>query len=234
MFYEIINKQPVALGQPESENIQTFADTSLQDTEEIGSIMLFSSNKIPDSYLICNGQSLSKSEYSELYSVIGGVFGETSTTFNLPDLREVAVAGVNTDYTLGTYKKDSFKRHTHLQCSHTHTTGTHTHTFRHVHVPQSCEHEHCTNPNTYYFYNLDTGCYCRCGVTNNCRVDQCQSCYSLCGWAGYCNVSPSINPTSVGIETSATGLYTSSTGSSDGITRGKRIGMYYIIKARSE
>jgi microcystin-dependent protein len=37
-------------------------------------------------YLIANGDAISKTEYGELYSVIGGQFGEDTNTFNLPDL----------------------------------------------------------------------------------------------------------------------------------------------------
>lgn len=232
MFYEIINGKPVALGQQEEDSkIQTFAATSesVQDTDDIGSIMLFTSSKIPDGYLICNGQSLSKSEYSDLYSVIGGTFGETGTTFNLPDLREVVVAGVNTDYTLGTYKKDMFKNHTHLQCSHTHSTSAHTHTANHVHLV-CCDHQHCTTPMSYCMYSYgDQKC-------ENIGGNVSQYYFSTYGYstytcAAYCTVNPAISSVSVTIS-NTTATYTNNTGASDGITRGKRIGMYYIIKAR--
>lgn len=232
MFYEIINGKPVALGQQEEDSkIQTFATTSesVQDTDDIGSIMLFTSSKIPEGYLICNGQSLSKSEYSDLYSVIGGTFGETSTTFNLPDLREVVVAGVNTDYTLGTYKKDMFKSHTHLQCSHTHSTSAHTHSGNHIHLV-CCDHQHCTNPMSYCIYSYGD---CKCEYIGNNISQYYFSAYTPVSYtcAAYCTVNPTISSVSVTVSTAAV-TYTNNTGSSDGITRGKRIGMYYIIKAR--
>ena len=44
-----------------------------------------SKSNLPQGYLLLNGQSLSKAEYSKLYSVIGDKYGSTSTTFNLPN-----------------------------------------------------------------------------------------------------------------------------------------------------
>ena len=40
----------------------------------------------PDGWLLCDGSSVSKDQYKALYSVVGGTYGETSTTFDLPDL----------------------------------------------------------------------------------------------------------------------------------------------------
>lgn len=44
---------------------------------------------IPNGWLYCDGSAISRTEYEELYSVIGGAYGSGngSTTFNLPDLR---------------------------------------------------------------------------------------------------------------------------------------------------
>lgn len=228
MFFEIRNKQPVALGNPEEDEKQTKVTGLVQDTDDIGSIMLFASDNIPASYLICNGQALSKEDYPELYSVIGGVFGETADTFNLPDLREVAVAGVSADYTLGTYKKDMFKSHTHAQCSHTHSTSAHTHSNTHVHCV-GLDHVHCV-PGSIPF------CYCggwKQNSGNNAASYYTGLCvYSTCVYACYGSVNTGTSMAGVSLSTLGA-TYTSNTGSSDGITRGKRIGMHYIIKARS-
>lgn len=40
----------------------------------------------PVGYLACNGASLLKSSYARLFDVIGGVYGETSTNFSLPNI----------------------------------------------------------------------------------------------------------------------------------------------------
>jgi len=40
-----------------------------------------------DGWLMCDGQAISKTLYPRLYTILGNRFGETATTFNLPDLR---------------------------------------------------------------------------------------------------------------------------------------------------
>ena len=42
---------------------------------------------IPDGWLKCEGQAVSKSTYADLYAKIGDTFGSAATTFNLPDYR---------------------------------------------------------------------------------------------------------------------------------------------------
>lgn len=39
---------------------------------------------VPDGFLYCDGRAVSKAQYPELYDQIGGTYGETATTFNLP------------------------------------------------------------------------------------------------------------------------------------------------------
>ena len=56
------------------------------NNNQIGFIIPYlSKSNLPQGYLLLNGQSLSKTEYSKLYSVIGDKYGSTSTTFNLPN-----------------------------------------------------------------------------------------------------------------------------------------------------
>lgn len=54
-----------------------------------------------DAWKLCNGQALSKADYPRLYATFGNRFGETDTTFNLPDMRGRAVMGVGPNLTLG-------------------------------------------------------------------------------------------------------------------------------------
>ena len=55
----------------------------------IGQIIEFPSNLIPSNTLLCDGSELSRETYSELFNVIGTIYGEGdgSTTFNIPDYR---------------------------------------------------------------------------------------------------------------------------------------------------
>lgn len=58
-------------------------------SEPIGNVLMWTSTIIPEGYLECNGQAVSRSAFSELYAKIGTTFGSGngSTTFNIPDLR---------------------------------------------------------------------------------------------------------------------------------------------------
>ncbi|MEQ1725169.1 MAG: tail fiber protein [Sphingopyxis sp.] len=61
-----------------------------------GEISLFSYDFVPQEWLECNGQALSSTAYSALYSIIGTKFGgdPAQMTFNLPNLNHQAVMGV--------------------------------------------------------------------------------------------------------------------------------------------
>ena len=50
-----------------------------------------------DNWLICNGRAISRTEYSELFAVIGTSFGagDSTTTFNIPDFRDKTIWGAN-------------------------------------------------------------------------------------------------------------------------------------------
>jgi len=55
----------------------------------IGTIMAYSGYKAPDGYLLCNGGLVNKTDYPELYNVIGTRYGsETSTKFRIPKLND--------------------------------------------------------------------------------------------------------------------------------------------------
>lgn len=63
----------------------------------IGEIIEYAGESIPGGYLVCDGSAVSRTEYSELFDVIGTLYGsgDGSTTFNLPDLRGKVVTGLN-------------------------------------------------------------------------------------------------------------------------------------------
>ena len=56
----------------------------------IGAIMPFAGTNVPYGYLLCDGSEIERSKYSDLYDVIGTIYGVTAlgvNTFKLPDLR---------------------------------------------------------------------------------------------------------------------------------------------------
>lgn len=65
----------------------------------IGTIVPFGGTTAPQGWLICNGAALSRTDYADLFAVIGTSFGSGngSTTFNLPTLTQL-----KQDYTVKT------------------------------------------------------------------------------------------------------------------------------------
>ena len=90
----------------------------------VGTMQIFAGSTVPDGYLLCDGQAVSRETYAALFAEIGTTWGEGdgSTTFNVPDMREVAPIGVGEStrtegthdtYTLGEFKDDQLQSHTH-------------------------------------------------------------------------------------------------------------------------
>tara|TARA_R110002050_G_scaffold847_3_gene5916 strand:- start:10910 stop:11542 length:633 start_codon:yes stop_codon:yes gene_type:complete len=61
----------------------------------IGGVVDFAGDKEPMGWLFCNGQAVSREEFSDLFDLLGESYGsgDASTTFNLPDLRGRSVFG---------------------------------------------------------------------------------------------------------------------------------------------
>lgn len=61
----------------------------------VGSIIPYGNSVVPETYLLCNGQAVSRIDYPELFAIIGVTFGsgDGSTTFNVPDYRDKFVLG---------------------------------------------------------------------------------------------------------------------------------------------
>lgn len=65
------------------------------DTLPIGAILPFSSDTIPNGWLLCDGRAVSRTEYAELFKAIGTKHGsgDGSTTFNLPNSKGRTLVG---------------------------------------------------------------------------------------------------------------------------------------------
>lgn len=61
-----------------------------------GAVIPFAGSAAPTGWLLCYGQAVNRTTYATLFALIGSTYGagDGSTTFNLPDLRGRAVAGV--------------------------------------------------------------------------------------------------------------------------------------------
>ena len=112
----------------------------------IGIMLPFGGSTLPNTYwLFCDGSSVLRDDYPDLFAVIGTTFGsEDATHFTLPDMRGRAVMGADTSATIGTYQTDTFASHNHsvtqgahthtiTDNGHTHTGPLHTHTWSNTH-----------------------------------------------------------------------------------------------------
>ena len=90
------------------DGLKLIAGSTLYADMAVGSIIPFGGSVIPQMFLLCDGSAVSRTDYSELFAVIGTTFGagDGSTTFNLPDLREAVPKGAGeTGQTVGAHVK---------------------------------------------------------------------------------------------------------------------------------
>lgn len=88
-----------------------------------GAVAHFATSAPPAGWLVCNGASLSRAAYPDLFAAIGTTFGSYSAdTFLLPDLRGVFIRGLDGGRgqdpawwrSLGSYQADAFASHAHV------------------------------------------------------------------------------------------------------------------------
>lgn len=62
-----------------------------------GAVIAYMGTNAPNGWLMCDGSAISRTQYAALFAVIGtsSGYGDTTTTFNLPDMRGVFLRGVN-------------------------------------------------------------------------------------------------------------------------------------------
>lgn len=68
----------------------------------VGSIFPFVGGQAPAGFAMCNGQTLDRTQYADLFRLIGTKYGTTNTNnFKVPDLSGRFLVGVGTGYSLG-------------------------------------------------------------------------------------------------------------------------------------
>lgn len=60
---------------------------TVPDAVPTGTLMMWASASVPTGFLECDGSALSQTTYSDLYAVLGGIYGSDASNFNLPDMR---------------------------------------------------------------------------------------------------------------------------------------------------
>ena len=84
-----------------AENLVSGREETQALANPTGTIIAFAADNPPTGYLACNGQEVSRTTYSALFSVIGTKYGagDGSTTFKVPDLRGEFLRGTGTNTT---------------------------------------------------------------------------------------------------------------------------------------
>ena len=75
------------------DNLINYYHQNVNNSLPVGSIVAYSGLTAPKNYMLCDGSSISKEEYSDLYNVIGSIYGSDENIFNLPDLRNRFIYG---------------------------------------------------------------------------------------------------------------------------------------------
>ena len=102
----------------------------------LGAIFLFAGNFAPNGYQLCNGQIVSISQFTALFSILGTTYGGNGvTTFALPDLRGRAPVGYGQGPGLSNYVEGQ-------------TLGKESVTLTSANVPAAPAHTHSINVST--------------------------------------------------------------------------------------
>jgi microcystin-dependent protein len=227
----------------------------------LGSVTMWAgdSGDVPTGWALCDGSAISRSTYSDLYTLLGNTFGagNGSTTFNLPDMRDRFVVGAGSSYSRNAKGGASSNNlsHTHSISSHTHSIAQHSHTVSsHRHSINS--HSHTVNSHYHWTSTSNDGnsvFVSESGQTSaasrvitkkratllvneqstgTIREDATAS--SSPGTTGsgtlYTNYTAPGTSTNGATSTGGTALTTGSSGSSSQENRPPYIGLFYIIK----
>ena len=98
------------------------------DTNPVGTISDFAGAQAPYGWMICDGRAISRTDYSDLFAVIGTTYGEGdgNTTFNIPNLKGRVAVGIDTSQdefvSIGKTGGSKFMQ----KHNHTKTTSNHT------------------------------------------------------------------------------------------------------------
>jgi microcystin-dependent protein len=130
--YQTLNKTDERLGSLER-----------TDNVPVGTLLMYGGSEAPPGYLLCDGSAHSRTEFSNLFGVLGTRFGvgDGSTTFNVPNLANKfplgLAPGVSPGSTIGQTGGEQnhilataeLPTHTHTasQPAHTHTDAGHNH-----------------------------------------------------------------------------------------------------------
>lgn len=129
-----------------------------QYVNPIGTIICFAGQLVPQGWVLCDGSEISKSEYPNLFSVIGNTYGTpvNSSNFILPNLQQRIPLGKSNSNNLGDNGGNSnITLSTNQLPSHNHT-GTTNIAGLHTHTATDLGHNHLYN-DAYFAENRSGG-----------------------------------------------------------------------------
>ena len=113
-----------------SSNIINVASTASVESENVGALLTSASQDIPKNHLLCDGASLLKTGFPELFKKLGISYGsDDADHFNIPDFRGKFLrgfddgAGVDVGRIFGISQDDSFQGHYHQMMHSTPAAG---------------------------------------------------------------------------------------------------------------
>lgn len=113
MARPIPDLEPMQASEAAADDVVIIDDTSDSETKKMsidqllklivptGLISPFGGPTAPDGFLLCDGAAVSRTEYADLFAVIGDSYGvgDGSSTFNLPDLQGRVPVGLDESQT---------------------------------------------------------------------------------------------------------------------------------------
>lgn len=97
----------------------------------VGVVIMFAGQVAPEGYFEADGRELSTSEYPDLFTAIGYIYGGSGGTFRIPDMRGEFVRGLDSGRgvdggrSLGSHQSHAIQSHNHT--GYTGTDGRHRH-----------------------------------------------------------------------------------------------------------
>jgi hypothetical protein len=233
--------------QCQSGNCNTGSSSGGAGPAPSGAILAFGGSTAPDGWLICDGSTVSRTQYSSLFAAIGVAHGsgDGATTFNLPDYqgrflrgvdhgagrdpdaatRTAAHPGGNVGDEVGSLEDDAYASHTHGVTDPGHSHGVSDP--GHAHGVNDPGHQHGVAAGQYYaYYNGSTCSGENFGFTNGGGT-----CFDVSPGSGASATHVTIAgaQTGIAVDSQTTGIGVSASGASTE-TRPVNADVVWIIK----
>ena len=81
-------KEKFSTDDQDPDEVSEYRSTDSADSIRVppGTIVAYGGEKAPTGWVVCDGTELGKTDYADLFAIIGTAYGSTTTTFNVPDL----------------------------------------------------------------------------------------------------------------------------------------------------